>query len=117
MSRKELTIENLKADQACKPGRSWIEPLLEGGQKPTAEDWKSEPGYYLWAVGNGYDVSFEILDWCARADPATALKYAAALLTPETLDWCALLYPATALEYAAALLTPGTLDWCEAQAK
>ena len=112
MSRKELTPRNLKADGACSPGLNWIAPILESGRVPTKNDWELRPNYYLWALGKGYDLPLDILDYCARLLPAEALQYAADHLTPETLEYCARECPRLALAYAAARLSPETLGYC-----
>ena len=51
----------------------------------------------------------------ARADPASAMGYAADLLMPETLDCFARTDPLAALMYAAGKLTPETIAHCRAR--
>ena len=100
---KELTLENLYDDEACSEGIAWITPLLESGG-PTEEDWLQKPGYWEWALSQGYDVPL-IPSLVAALEPPTALAYARDCLTDdEVLELARQVTPGQALQYAAKRL-------------
>ena len=114
MSQKELTLENLKSDEVSELDLAWIAPILNAGRVPTGDEWRSRPDYYLWALGRGYDLPLDVVDYCAREHPALAL-HAAAYLPTDTLDYCARRFTWAALLFAASHLSPGALQYCASQ--
>lgn len=54
----------------------------------------------------------EILERCALAEPAAALRYASDRLTQSVLEECARRAPAAALQYAAGRLSQPVLESC-----
>jgi hypothetical protein len=54
---KALTLENLRADDACSAGMEWITPLIEANDPELVNKLiEHERGWWYWAAQNGYEV-------------------------------------------------------------
>jgi hypothetical protein len=54
---KALTLENLRADDACSAGMEWITPLIEANDPELVNKLiEHERDWWYWAAQNGYEV-------------------------------------------------------------
>lgn len=101
-------------NNACEQGKRWFEESGFATIQEAMDSGTMPPGYYFWCCQRewGLKPDPEKVDFCARAEPHTALEYCPQLLSRETLELYARARPAFALEYCPKLLSQETREFC-----